>query len=275
MPGLRVDSNCELHYTVDDFTPPWSKSDVVVLLHGVAEAGEAWFGWMPELAAHYRVVRPDVRGFGRSTAMPTDFVWSMERLNGDLLALFDHLGESQVHLVAAKVGGTMAMHFAARHSNRLKSLTILGAPIAGGDIKKAGYSVEEIETMGVEHWARRTMSGRLGDSMPPEAHEWWAKMMGRTPASTQIGMFGFLPTVDVEPDLPNIKCPTLIITTGSATNVAQNITSADVVRKWQQTIPNSELLLLPSDSYHVAASEAAAASAATRRFIDRHAGPNV
>lgn len=272
MPSVRVDENCELHYEVDDFTPPWSKSDVVVLLHGVAEAGEAWFAWIPEMARHYRVVRPDIRGFGRSTPMPADFAWSTDRLNADLVALFDHLGERRVHLVAAKVGGTMALNFAAHHGERLKSLTILGAPIAGADIKKAGYSVEEIETLGVEHWARRTMGDRLGSKLPAEAHDWWALMMGRTPASTQIGMFRFLPTVDVAPDLPNIPCPTLVITTGSSTNAAQNITNTDVVRKWQETIPHSELLVLPSDSFHVAAAEAAAASAATRRFIDRHAG---
>ena len=272
MPSVRVDSDCDLYYAVDDFTDPWKNSDVVVLLHGVAECGEAWFAWVPELARHYRVVRPDIRGFGRSTPMPADFAWSAERLNDDLLALLDHLGAERVHLVAAKVGGTMALHFAAHHGARLKSLTILGAPIAGGDIKKAGYSVEEIETLGVEHWARRTMGDRLGTSLPPDAHEWWAQMMGRTPASTQIGMFRFLPTVDVAADLPNIPCPTLIITTGSPTNAAQNITNPGVVRAWQTTIPDSELLVLPSDSFHVAAAEATAAAAETRQFIARHAG---
>lgn len=45
----------------------------------------------------------------------------------------------------------------------------------------------EFETKGIEHWARRTTLGRLGSKFPPEAVEWWIKMMARTPASSQIG----------------------------------------------------------------------------------------
>jgi 3-oxoadipate enol-lactonase len=43
----------------------------------------------------------------------------------------------------------------------------------------------------------------------------------------------------------------------------------DETRAWQETIPDSELLVLPGDSYHVAASDAAQCAQATLEFIER------
>jgi pimeloyl-ACP methyl ester carboxylesterase len=269
MPMMRVAPDCEIFYRIDDFTDPWTKPETVLLWHGVADSGDAWYAWVPHLARHYRVLRPDIRGFGRSTPMPRDHAWSFDRIGQDISTLTERLGIESFHLVAAKVGGMMALHFAAHHPTRLRSLTVLGTPILGRSVNDAGYSAQEIETKGVEHWARRTMAGRLGTHLPAEAHEWWAKLMGATPATTQAGMLAFLPTVDIRPELPRITCPTLVVTTGAPDNPAQNITDTAQVAAWQQRIPNSELLVIPSDSFHVAASDADVAAQETLAFIRR------
>ena len=67
MPTFRPTADLEMHYEVDDFTDPWRRPQTVLLLHGNAESGLAWYGWVPTLARRYRVVRPDMRGFGAST----------------------------------------------------------------------------------------------------------------------------------------------------------------------------------------------------------------
>jgi 3-oxoadipate enol-lactonase len=69
LPVLRVTPDLELHYQVDDCADPWCKSQAMMLLQGNAESGAAWFAWVPHLARHFRVVRPDMRGFGQSTPM--------------------------------------------------------------------------------------------------------------------------------------------------------------------------------------------------------------
>ena len=79
-----------------------------------------------------------------------------------------------------------------------------------------------------------------------------------------------LPTIDVRPLLPQIVCPILVVTTGGPNNVAQNITGAEAIRAWQSTIPNSELLLIANDSFHVAANAPDEAASAVLNFIDRH-----
>ncbi|MBI3935594.1 MAG: alpha/beta fold hydrolase, partial [Betaproteobacteria bacterium] len=77
MPMVRIDPALEMHYLIDDYTDPWRDAETVLMLHGNAESGAVWFGWVPHLARRFRVVRPDMRGFGASTPMPRDFPWTL------------------------------------------------------------------------------------------------------------------------------------------------------------------------------------------------------
>lgn len=266
MPVIQTAPDLQTWYRIDDFTDPWTDAPWVVLMHGVAENSDAWYAWIPHLARRYRVLRLDVRGFGRSSPMPRDYAWSLDQIGEDLLALTRALGIPSFHLVSAKVGGTMALQFASRRSAQLRSLTVLGTPVV---TKNSGYSSEEIEQKGVGHWVRRTMTTRLGTAMPPQAKEWWARMMEGTAVSTQAGFIDYLHGIDVRPVLPRIECPTLVVITGDPHNAAQNLTGIDSTRAWQSTIPNSELLVIPNDSFHIAASAPDEAAQATLRFIDR------
>ena len=117
-----------MHYEVDDFTDPWRKRETVLMLHGNAESGLAWYGWVPTLARQYRVIRPDMRGFGRSTPMPRDFPWTLDRIIDDYARLMDELGVERFHLVGAEIVGTIARAFAARRAERVMTLTLVGTP---------------------------------------------------------------------------------------------------------------------------------------------------
>jgi len=254
---------------VDDFTDPWTEPETIVLLHGVAEASEAWFAWIPHLARHYRVLRPDMRGFGRTTPMPLDHHWSLDELSGDLLAVLDHLGLAAPHIVAAKVAGMVGLHFAAQHPSRVATLTVIGNPVRGSDVTAIpGYGADTVERHGVAYWAALGQASRLGSSMPPQAHDWWTAMMGRTAASTQAGFLRSLGRFDATPALERIMCPTLVVTSGASAGTSSSITSEAAVRAWQSRIPRSRLCVLASDSYHVAASDADRAAPAVRAFIE-------
>jgi 3-oxoadipate enol-lactonase len=124
--------------------------------------------------------------------------------------------------------------------------------------------IRDFETRGVEYWAGQNMGSRLGSAFPPEGAEWWTKFMGRTAVPTQIGFMGTIACADIRVDLPRIRCPTLVITTEQS-----GLGSVEETRAWQQQIPDSELLVLPGDSYHVAATHADRAAQATLDFIAR------
>jgi 3-oxoadipate enol-lactonase len=166
-------------------------------------------------------------------------------------------------LVGAKIAGMIARRFAARVPGRVRTLTVVGTPPPRYDVAaRVEPLTAEIEKDGVERWARRTMAGRLGSTFPAAGAEWWIKLMGRTPVSSQICFVRNIHKADITVDLPRIQCPTLVITTeGSA------LGSVEETRAWQTMIPRSTLLVLPGDSYHVAASDADRCAQATLRFI--------
>jgi 3-oxoadipate enol-lactonase len=269
MANYRASADLDMHYRVDDFTDPWSKPATILMLHGNAESGLAWYAWTPKLARQYRVVRPDMRGFGESTAMPRDYPWTLDGLVADFCGLMDHLGVPRFHLVGAKIGGTIARAFAARRPERVVTLTVVGTPppFRVGAAERVPELVRDFETHGVAYWARQNMSNRLGSAFPAEGFEWWTDFMGRTAVSTQLGFMGTIACADIRADVPKIACPTLVITTEQS-----GLGTVEEMRAWQQLIPDSELLVLPGNSYHVAATHADVAAEATLNFIARRGG---
>ena len=85
--------------------------------------------------------------------------------------------------------------------------------------------------------------------------------MGRTAVSTQLGFMGTIACADIRADLPKIACPTLVITTEQS-----GLATVEETRAWQQQIADSELLVLPGNSYHVAATHAGPRRRGDARF---------
>ncbi len=128
MPSLELSTDVLMHYWVDDFTDPWQPTEAVLMLHSNCESGLAWYGWVPHLARHYRVVRPDMRGFGESTPMPRNFSWTLDIIIDDFTRLLDALCIGRRHLIGAKVGGVIGWVLAARRADHIATLTIVGSP---------------------------------------------------------------------------------------------------------------------------------------------------
>jgi 3-oxoadipate enol-lactonase len=263
MPTLTLSDGAAMHYAVDDYTDPWRSPAAILMLHGNAESGAAWYAWVPHLARDYRIVRPDMRGFGASTAMTREYRWSFDALLDDYERLLDALGIEHVHLIGAKLGGTIARVLAARRPRRIVTLTVAGTPPAArAGAERLPALLAEIEANGVEAWARRNMTGRLGPAFPAEGLEWWSRFMGRTALSTQLGFQRDLAYVNIEADVDRIRCPTLVITTEES-----GLASIEENRRWQERIPGSRLVVLPGSSYHVAASDPDRCARATLEFI--------
>jgi pimeloyl-ACP methyl ester carboxylesterase len=266
MPRHQVSPDLDMHYVTDDFTDPWSSPETVLLIHGNNESGYAWYGWVPHLARQYRLVRPDMRGFGESTPMPRDFAWTLDIVIDDYCRLMDTLQIGRFHLVGAKIGGVIGRAFAARRPDRVQTLTVVGSPPPVRlDNATLAARVKEVEDEGIAHWARRSMGSRLGSQFPPAGVEWWINYMGRTAPSTEIGFVGTINFSDITEDVKKIRCPMLVITTEES-----GLASVEQTRAWQQQVAHSELVVLPGDSFHAAATDPDASARATRDFIARY-----
>jgi pimeloyl-ACP methyl ester carboxylesterase len=101
----------------------------VLLLHGFPQTAHSWRRILPALAsAGYRAVAPDLRGVSPG-ARPTDRAsYATAALVADVLAMADAFGAERFHLVGHDWGGALAWQVAARHPDRLRSLSIASTP---------------------------------------------------------------------------------------------------------------------------------------------------
>ena len=96
------------------------KGEALLFLHaGIAHSG-MWDEQVAAFAGDYRVIRYDMRGFGRSEPAAGTFAHYE-----DLRALLDHLGVEHVHLVGCSKGGGVITDFALAHPQRAASLTLV------------------------------------------------------------------------------------------------------------------------------------------------------
>jgi 2-hydroxy-6-oxo-octa-2,4-dienoate hydrolase len=103
---------------------------VVVLLHGSGPGVSAWTNWkrvMPALAGDFRVIAPDLPGFGYTERKP-DLHYDIKLWSRHLLAFLDALGLQKVSLVGNSFGGSLALAAAARFPDRFARLVLMGTP---------------------------------------------------------------------------------------------------------------------------------------------------
>lgn len=95
----------------------------IVVLHGYCGSHHYWDDVMPLLASYGKVIAPDLRGHGQSSA--TSGVYAMEHLADDLAQLMDELKLPQVNLFGHSLGGYVALAFAEKYPERLLSLGLV------------------------------------------------------------------------------------------------------------------------------------------------------
>ena len=116
------------------------KGEVVFLLHGFGDAKESWAVFARKLTPHYRVMIPDLPGFGESTKRKDsryDIATQVARLH-----LFARqLGVNKLHIAGNSMGGTIAGIYAADHPDVVLSLGLFDA--AGvADREQSGWTTE-------------------------------------------------------------------------------------------------------------------------------------
>ena len=106
------------------------EGEPVLLLHGSGAGVSGWANWrglIPHLSQRYRVIVPDLVGFGY-TEVSTDYQFDfMNSWIDQLLALMDGLGIEKAHIVGNSFGGAVALWMAWRAPERTGRLVLMGA----------------------------------------------------------------------------------------------------------------------------------------------------
>jgi len=239
--GVAVVSDTRLYYEAS------GKGPAVVLVHGGLVDSRLWDEQMKPLSKHFRVVRYDIRGYGRSQA-PAGEYYPIQ----DLRALLDYLKIDKATLVGLSLGGIIAADFALEYPARVERLVLVGSGLRGDkqprDEKSANaYQVGERE--GAEKYFEAfTQSEMLaGLSDKPKARALMRTMMVENFKALAYLRKG-LPQAPEPPTierLTQIKAPTLVVIGSLDGKNLQNI--ADTLAS---KIPGARKVVIPNASHH-------------------------
>lgn len=217
MPFVTARDGVKLHYALHDYTDPWSDAPILILQHGYGRSGRFWFSLIPYLARFYRVVCPDLRGLGQSSK---DFDLaagiSVENYQADLLAIADSLNASSFHYAGESLGGILGMVLSAEHPQRVRSLTLLSAPLRINETTQKMFAFEypswqdALRELGSAGWAAKAnMATRFPPGTDPALLEWYSNEIGKSDVNVLIAMSRLASKVEAEPVLSRIKAPVL------------------------------------------------------------------
>ena len=105
------------------------KGPPVLFIHGSGPGVSAWANWrlaIPALSPSYRVIAPDMVGFGFSDR-PKGVVTSIETWVKQAVGLIDALGIQKAHVVGNSFGGAIALAMAIGHPERVGRLVLMGS----------------------------------------------------------------------------------------------------------------------------------------------------
>lgn len=156
----------------------------VVLLHGFPDSHALWRHVIrPLAAAGYRVVAPDLRGYGASEAPAHRSSYRLRTLVADVVGLLDGLGIGTASLVGHDWGAVIGWQVCLSHPNRIARFAALsvGHPnayaTAGLEQRRRGYYVFVFQLAGVAEWLLRRRGWKaLARACPGEAPNWIAAL---------------------------------------------------------------------------------------------------
>jgi len=211
MPTLALAANLSLHY--QDANP--AGSETVLLLHGLGADSTSWQLQVPALVeAGYRVLVPDLRGFGRSSYPGHSTIPDMAR---DVAGLLQQLEIDAVQTVGLSMGGTVALQLALDHAALVQGLVLVNTTARLRPYRLDGwlsYGVRYIALWGMGYHAQARLVARRTF---PQAHQeelrqaFCAQILRAHPPAYRAALRA-LGCFNVQPRLGEIRVPTLVVT---------------------------------------------------------------
>ncbi|MFX0038506.1 MAG: alpha/beta fold hydrolase [Promethearchaeota archaeon] len=234
------------------------EGDLVLLVHGLGSKKESWIAQFKPLSEHFKVIRFDNRGAGKSDRPKGDF--SMELFADDIAGLMDFLKIDKAHIIGWSLGGMIVQNFVLKYPERVNKIVLINTnygtpdesgPIAYKNMRLAGLKAKQ-EDPEKAFW----------NSIRADYHIKFRKQLEADPSKKWYGLWSAEdlikesmidpPTVeDIELQaqalnthhtferLPEIKNETLLIT-----STHDRVMPTFVMEEMYERIPNSTLKVI-------------------------------
>lgn len=220
---------------------------VVVLSHSLACSMVMWQPQLEVLESHFRVLRYDMRGHGKSEA--NEGAYTLEQLAADVIGLLDALELDRVHFVGLSIGGMIGQCLALNYADRLQTLALCDTaaiipeeakPLFEERIRRArDQGMEALVEETLERWFTQPYLKQNS----PEVERIRNQILA-TPVAGFIGCSKAILGLNYVERLSQIKLPTLIIV--GEDDPGTPVAASEAIHK---RIQNSKLVVLPSAAH--------------------------
>ncbi len=222
----------------------------LLLVHAFPLAALMWNPQIEELKRDYRILAPDLRGFGQSAAGAyQDRYATMEDYADDLAVFLNRLGlaEEKIVLMGLSMGGYVAFAFYRKYAYMLRGLVLCDTRSEPDTEESRQNRFKLIENIR-EHGMEAVVEANLPRLLSPENYHVRPDLvadLSRTirqndPSGTIAAAGALANRPDSTPLLGKIKIPTLVIC-----GKDDQLVSAEVARKMAQAIPDWQLSIVP------------------------------
>jgi 3-oxoadipate enol-lactonase len=235
MPEIKADG-CNIHVEVEG---P-ERAPVLMLSNSLGTNLHMWDEQVAPFTRHFRLVRYDRRGHGKSDAPKGPY--SMERLGRDVLAILDHLRIDKINWCGLSMGGMVGMWLGAQAPQRIDKLILSNTTAYFADkamwdarikmVREKGLSA--IVDANMERWFTKAFRERS-----PQAIAGIREMFLATNIDGYIACGEAIRAMDHRPLLPKINAPSLVI--AGRYDPATTLEAGEFIA---QHMPNAKLAVL-------------------------------
>jgi len=206
----------------------------VVLIHGHPFNRGMWAPQLAVLRDRFRVIVPDLRGYGDSPVTPGTV--PMAQLAADVSHLLDAKGIATAALVGLSMGGLVVMELAAAQPDRWWACAFVATTAARSTPEERAArlaSAATLDEQGMGPVAQEMAARLFGPSPAPEL------TLATNPAGAAAALRGRAERPDYQPILTTLRAPALV-----CTGDHDSYSTAEITRELAGCLPDPEVVLL-------------------------------
>ena len=241
MPEVKTDDGCIIHVEVEG---PQA-GPVLMLSNSLGTNLHMWDDQASAWSRHFRLVRYDRRGHGKSSAPKGPY--PMERLGRDVLAVLGSLGIAKINWCGLSMGGMVGQWLGANAPERLGKIVLSNTACYYADPTNWLARIKAVKEGGIAAVADTVIATWLTADFrerEPQTTTNLKAMLLATPVQGYLACCEALSTLDQRELLPKIKSPTLII--AGRHDQATSIAAGELIRS---RIPGASMTIL--DAAHI------------------------